>query len=144
MTTTMITRPEHGAPQGDGDMFARVLTAINSHRACPRRRSRSAEPDATLGAHLLAVVRAQDAAIPSGRRAPRTVAEMRARLAALTEEESDACGVCGFWQCRCGQARARTHTLTVPAPVRASGGGQCSVCGGWFDDWPGGVCDACR
>ena len=22
--------------------------------------------------------------------------------------------------------------------------GQCSVCSGWFDNWPGGVCDACR
>lgn len=21
--------------------------------------------------------------------------------------------------------------------------GQCSVCGGRFDDWPGGICDAC-
>lgn len=22
--------------------------------------------------------------------------------------------------------------------------GQCSRCGGWFDNWPGGECDACR
>jgi rRNA maturation endonuclease Nob1 len=22
--------------------------------------------------------------------------------------------------------------------------GQCSGCGGWFDDWPGGVCSACQ
>ncbi|MGY4983932.1 hypothetical protein ACWCYL_43615 [Streptomyces sp. 900105755] len=35
-----------------------------------------------LGQHLLAIVREQDARIPAGRRAPRTVAEMRARLAA--------------------------------------------------------------
>ncbi|MGY4928541.1 hypothetical protein [Streptomyces sp. 900105755] len=35
-----------------------------------------------LGQHLLAVVREQDARIPAERRAPRTVAEMRARLAA--------------------------------------------------------------
>ncbi|MER7841812.1 hypothetical protein ABTY98_39485 [Streptomyces sp. NPDC096040] len=35
-----------------------------------------------LGQHLLAVVREQDARIPAGRRVPRTVAEMRARLAA--------------------------------------------------------------
>ncbi|MCF0086701.1 MULTISPECIES: hypothetical protein [unclassified Streptomyces] len=21
--------------------------------------------------------------------------------------------------------------------------GQCNRCGGWFDDWPGGICDAC-
>jgi len=33
-----------------------------------------------LGRHLLDVVRTQDAAIPAERRAPRTAAEMRARL----------------------------------------------------------------
>jgi hypothetical protein len=22
--------------------------------------------------------------------------------------------------------------------------GQCSVCSGWFDNWPGGTCDACQ
>lgn len=22
--------------------------------------------------------------------------------------------------------------------------GQCSECQGWFDNWPGGVCDACQ
>jgi hypothetical protein len=22
--------------------------------------------------------------------------------------------------------------------------GQCSKCGGWFDDWNGGICSACR
>ncbi|MER6092425.1 hypothetical protein [Streptomyces bluensis] len=22
--------------------------------------------------------------------------------------------------------------------------GQCGVCGGWFDNWPGGTCDACK
>ncbi|MEU5599200.1 hypothetical protein [Streptomyces sp. NPDC020298] len=36
-----------------------------------------------LGEHLLTVVREQDARIPAERRAPRTVAEMRARLAAV-------------------------------------------------------------
>ncbi|MEU7428402.1 hypothetical protein [Streptomyces sp. NPDC040750] len=113
MSTTMITRPEHRAPQAEDDMFARVLTAINSHRARPGRRTRSAEPGTALGVHLLAVVRAQDAAIPAGRRAPRTVAERRARLAALTEEESDACGVCGFGQCRCGHGRAQTAGTAV-------------------------------
>jgi hypothetical protein len=30
----------------------------------------------------------------------------------------------------------------VLAPVGASG--QCSDCGGWFEDWNGGVCDACQ
>ncbi|QKZ18621.1 hypothetical protein [Streptomyces chartreusis] len=58
-----------------------------------------------LGQHLLAVVREQDARIPAGRRAPRTVAEMRARLAAvaLDDPEQDACGLCGYWTCRCGK-----------------------------------------
>ncbi|MFF4442861.1 hypothetical protein [Streptomyces sp. NPDC001621] len=102
------------APQSGNDSFTRVLTAINSHRAPrPARSSHDAEPGAALGAHLLAVVRAQDAAIPAERRAPRTLAEMRARLAALTEDEQDACGLCGFWQCRCGQGRAQTAGRAV-------------------------------
>uniref|UniRef100_UPI003F49B146 hypothetical protein n=1 Tax=Streptomyces achromogenes TaxID=67255 RepID=UPI003F49B146 len=111
----MITRPVSRAPQGD-DMFNRVLTAVNSHRpdrTRPARRTPSVEPEAALGAHLLAVVRAQDAAIPASRRVPRTVAEMRARLTALTEDESDACPVCGYWQCRCAQGRARTAGTAV-------------------------------
>ncbi|MFH9677417.1 hypothetical protein ACH4L5_34835 [Streptomyces sp. NPDC017405] len=112
MNTTMITRPDSRAPQGD-DMYARVLTAINSHRTPPARRTRGAEPEAALGAHLLAVVRAQDAAIPASRRVPRTVAEMRARLDGLYEEEQDACGVCGSWQCRCAQGRAHTGGMAV-------------------------------
>ncbi|MFD5814756.1 hypothetical protein [Streptomyces sp. NPDC127038] len=37
-----------------------------------------------LEQHLLAVVRDQDARIPYERRAPRTLAEMRARLAAAS------------------------------------------------------------
>ncbi|MFE2586359.1 hypothetical protein [Streptomyces sp. NPDC059378] len=37
-----------------------------------------------LGQHLLAVVREQDARITVERRAPRTVAEMRVRLAAAS------------------------------------------------------------
>ncbi|MFF5435541.1 hypothetical protein ACFY5K_36835 [Streptomyces griseofuscus] len=110
----MITRPVAQAPQGDDDRFARVLTAINSHRSPrPARRPRQMEPHLALGAHLLATVRAQDAAIPADRRAPRTVAEMRARLAALTEDESDACCVCGYWQCRCAQGRVRTAGSAV-------------------------------
>ncbi|MFC5659084.1 hypothetical protein [Streptomyces nogalater] len=98
----MITRPVSRAPQGD-DMFNRVLTAVNSHRpdrTRPARRTPSVEPEAALGEHLLAVVRAQDASIPASRRVPRTVAEMRARLDGLYEEEQDACGLCGSWQCR--------------------------------------------
>lgn len=110
----MITRPVPRAPQGDDDRFARILTAINSHRVPrPIRRPRDVEPEAALGAHLLAVVRAQDAAIPADQRVPRTVAEMRARLTALTEDEPDSCGVCGYWQCRCAQGRAHTAGMAV-------------------------------
>ncbi|MFF9025680.1 hypothetical protein [Streptomyces eurythermus] len=112
MNTTMITRAQDRAPQGD-DMYARVLTAINSHRPRPARRTRGVEPEAALGEHLLAVVRAQDAAIPASRRVPRTVAEMRARLTTLTEDEQDACPMCGYWQCRCAQGRAHTAGTAV-------------------------------
>ncbi|MFI1606947.1 hypothetical protein ACH4YN_33180 [Streptomyces griseofuscus] len=114
MNTTMITRPDCRAPQTGDDTFSRVLTAVNSHRTPrPARRPRQTEPHLALGAHLLATVRAQDAAIPADRRAPRTLAEMRARLAALTEDESDACGVCGYWECRCAQGRAHTAGTAV-------------------------------
>ncbi|MFI6254356.1 hypothetical protein [Streptomyces sp. NPDC051016] len=72
------------------------------------------EANQRLGQHLLAVVRAQDARIPADRRAPRTVAEMRARLAAvaLDDVEQDACGLCGYWRCRCGTPQ---QTTVVPA-----------------------------
>ncbi|MGW1988375.1 hypothetical protein ACWCPJ_39075 [Streptomyces collinus] len=146
MTTAIMSCPQ--APKTEGDQFSLVLSAINSHRT-PRRESvrpHRATSAVALGAHLLAVVRAQDAAIPAHRRAPRTVAEMRARLADLYEDEQDACGVCGFWKCCCAEARTFTPAPTdaVPAPAPVSGGGQCDVCGGWFEDWPGGTCDACR
>ncbi|MFD8375311.1 hypothetical protein ACFV2Z_31770 [Streptomyces sp. NPDC059688] len=131
MTTTIMTRPMGPAaapeyfcgacqdwhvgacPAARPDDFARVLAAINSHRTPrPARRSHGTKPGAALGAHLLAVVRAQDAAIPAHRRAPRTLAEMRARLAALYEDEQDACGLCGNWKCTCGQARAHASVTT--------------------------------
>jgi DnaJ-class molecular chaperone len=73
-----------------------------------------------LGAHLLDVVRRQDAAIPAERRAPRTVAEMRARQIAASGQQ--ACGSCGG---------AGGHT------VDSSEGGvtrqhwvRCGACGG--------------
>ncbi|MFF4934273.1 hypothetical protein ACFY2H_36075 [Streptomyces griseofuscus] len=112
----MITRPDCRAPQAGDDTFARVLTAINSHRAPrPIRRPRQTEPGTALGAHLLATVRAQDAAVPAERRAPRTVAEMRARLAGLYEEEQDACGICGRWACTCSQGCAQVTGTGVAA-----------------------------
>ncbi|AGS73876.1 hypothetical protein [Streptomyces collinus] len=144
MTTAIMSRPQ--TPTPEHDPFSRVLSAINSHRTprCENARPHRAAPAAALGAHLLAVVRAQDATIPAHRRAPRTVAEMRARIAALYEDEQDACGVCGFWQCRCTEARTLTPGPADAVPAPASSGGQCNVCGGWFEDWPGGTCDACR
>jgi hypothetical protein len=57
-----------------------------------------------LGAHLMEVVRRQDAAIPAERRAPRTVAQMRARLAEAGAAQEDVCPMCEYWQCRCGRA----------------------------------------
>ncbi|WP_329296288.1 hypothetical protein [Streptomyces sp. NBC_01455] len=36
-----------------------------------------------------------------------------------------------------GLARLRQRLLTW------RNSGQCNVCSGWFDDWPGGTCDAC-
>ncbi|MER5200512.1 hypothetical protein ACWD3J_44135 [Streptomyces sp. NPDC002755] len=59
-----------------------------------RTRPTPADQDAhrRLGQHLLDVVRRQDAAVPAGRRAPRTVAEMRARQIAASGQQ--ACGSC--------------------------------------------------
>ncbi|MGW6016279.1 hypothetical protein [Streptomyces sp. NPDC055210] len=62
--------------------------------------------DRQRGQRLLDVVRRQDAAVPHVRRAPRTVAEMRVRLAERLAD--DACGVCGFWRCRCGGQSTRS------------------------------------
>ncbi|MGW5353400.1 hypothetical protein ACWERV_23175 [Streptomyces sp. NPDC004031] len=54
---------------------------------------------------------------------------------------NDACPICGLWSCsRAGCVGGQTARQL--APVGASG--QCSVCSGRFDDWNGGVCDACR
>ncbi|MGW1044787.1 hypothetical protein [Streptomyces sp. NPDC002547] len=98
-----------------------------------------------LGRHLLAVVRAQDAVIPAHRRVPRTVAEMRARLARMAD---DACPLCGRWSCTgadCPPSVAPAPATTpATTPATASGGGQCSRCGGWFPGWPGGVCSTCQ
>ncbi|WP_314416134.1 hypothetical protein [Streptomyces sp. DSM 40484] len=80
-----------------------------------RPRPGTAGPDDAnrrLGQHLLDVVRRQDAAIPAERRAPRTVAEMRARLAERMAD--DACGLCGFWRCRCSE-----QSIATARPVSA-------------------------
>ncbi|TRO56216.1 hypothetical protein [Streptomyces sp. IB201691-2A2] len=70
-----------------------------------------------LGAHLLEVVRRQDAAIPAERRAPRTVAQMQARLTAAAQE--DVCPMCEYWQCRCGQASTAPADRTAHEPGAA-------------------------
>ncbi|MGK5448818.1 hypothetical protein [Streptomyces radiopugnans] len=51
-----------------------------------------------LGAELLRWIREADTRVPAEQRAPRTVAQMHARLAAATD---DACPLCGWWRCRC-------------------------------------------
>ncbi|MEU5314424.1 hypothetical protein [Streptomyces sp. NPDC021562] len=88
-----------------------------------RTRPAPAAPDANrrLGQHLLAVVREQDARIPAERRAPRTVAEMRARLAAvaLDDVEQGACGLCGRWTpCGpCGDSLQRATAVPAATEV---------------------------
>ncbi|WP_331764277.1 hypothetical protein OG524_36845 (plasmid) [Streptomyces sp. NBC_01520] len=48
-----------------------------------------------LGSHLIRVVRAADARIPEGRRAPRTAAEMRARINIAANQACSSCGGTG-------------------------------------------------
>ncbi|MEV6461477.1 hypothetical protein [Streptomyces albidoflavus] len=79
---------------------------------------RGPEPDETegqqrLGRHLRRVIRQQDAAIPAHRRAPRTLAEMKARLGTVQPGferqpvlvlhrptmQGDACPLCLRWNC---------------------------------------------
>lgn len=85
--------------------------------------SRGYERDETdslhqLGTLLLTMVKRDDARIPDGRRARRTLAEMspgyiRPPLLSFNlsvRAAVDACGLCGYWACRCGQNAA------VPAP----------------------------
>ncbi|MFP8886811.1 hypothetical protein [Streptomyces mangrovi] len=94
------------------------MTAILAHRPRPQAGviediereddRRGYERDETdnhhrLGAELLHRVRSADARIPAERRVPRTVAEMRARLAAAAD---DACPLCGWWRCRCADQAA--------------------------------------
>jgi hypothetical protein len=109
-----------------------------------RTRPAQADQDAhrRLGQHLLDVVRRQDA-IPAVRRAPRTVAEMRARLAAVAPAQNDRCPLCEHWTCRCTTTTVQASPALIPLTA-SGGGGQCSWCHAWFPDWAGGVCDACR
>ncbi|MFF4393284.1 hypothetical protein ACFY0G_42210 [Streptomyces sp. NPDC001552] len=91
--------------------------------------SRGYERDETdslhqLGTLLLTMAERHDARIPEGRRARRTLAEMapgyiRPPLLSFNVPvgaADDACGLCGFWTCRCGQNAA------VPAPPPSTTG----------------------
>lgn len=80
-----------------------------------------------LGSLLLGAARADDARIPTGRRARRTLAEMapgytRPPLLSFNtlsfRAADDACGLCGFWTCRCGQAATAPGRPRVTGTVR--------------------------
>ncbi|MFE4258213.1 hypothetical protein [Streptomyces sp. NPDC056883] len=92
--------------------------------------SRGYERDETdslhqVGSLLLTMAERDDAWIPEGRRARRTLAEMapgyvRPPLLSFTtlsfRAADDACGLCGFWTCHCGQNAA------APAPSPSATG----------------------
>lgn len=68
-----------------------------------------------LGQALLAMADTEDARIPAGRRARRTLTEMapgyiRPPLLSFTtlsfRAAEDACGLCGWWNCRCNSGSA--------------------------------------
>ncbi|MEU9418401.1 hypothetical protein [Streptomyces sp. NPDC048272] len=93
--------------------------------------SRGYERDETdslhqVGTLLLTMAERDDARIPEGRRARRTLAEMAPgyirppllRFNVPVRAADDACGLCGYWTCRCGQntadpARQPSATGTV-------------------------------
>ncbi|MGW3360557.1 hypothetical protein ACWDFL_35070 [Streptomyces bungoensis] len=152
MTTAIMTRPAARPTEA----------AVNPEYACGRCGGWHAGACTTaanrqLGVLLERMVREADARIPEGRRARRTLQEMMpglVRQPVLTLHRpvlaDDACPVCGRWLCKGGSdcppsTPPAPHTVAVSsaAPATASGGGQCSVCGGWFPDWSGGVCSAC-
>ncbi|MFD5473366.1 hypothetical protein [Streptomyces sp. NPDC127105] len=107
-----------------------------------------------LGDLLARMAREADARIPDGRRARRTLQEMMPgyqRQPVLTLHRpvmaDDACPLCGRWNCPgtdCPPSGTAPTGAPAATPATASGGGQCSQCGGWFEGWSGGVCDACR
>ncbi|MGW7109337.1 hypothetical protein ACWGHU_24585 [Streptomyces xanthophaeus] len=91
--------------------------------------SRGYERDETDSLHqvctlLLTMAERDDARIPESRRARRTLAEMapgyiRPPLLSFNvpvRASDEACGLCGFWTCRCGQNAA------VPAPPPSATG----------------------
>ncbi|MGW9423796.1 hypothetical protein ACWGSU_20845 [Streptomyces koyangensis] len=101
-----------------------------------------------LGRHLRRVIRQQDAAIPTDRRAPRTLAEMKARLGVAQPGferqpvlvlhrpamQDDACPLCGRWSCNpanCPPAGLAPATArSAQATARSAQASSCGVCGG--------------
>ncbi|MER6393937.1 hypothetical protein ABT236_36495 [Streptomyces sp. NPDC001523] len=67
-----------------------------------------------VGSLLLTMAEGDDARIPEGRRARRTLAEMAPgyvrppllRFNVPTRAADEACALCGWWTCRCGQNAA--------------------------------------
>ncbi|MFD3720119.1 hypothetical protein [Streptomyces sp. NPDC058674] len=93
--------------------------------------SRGYERDETdslhqVGTLLLTMAERDDARIPDGRRARRTLAEMapgyiRPPLLSFNvplRDANDACGLCGYWTCRCGQNAAVHAPSSVTGAVR--------------------------
>ncbi|MDV9189779.1 hypothetical protein R6L23_16410 [Streptomyces sp. SR27] len=56
------------------------------------------------------------------------------------EMADDACPLCLRWRCNGTNC---LPTALAPTATPQSAAGQCSRCGGWFEGWNGGVCDAC-
>ncbi|WP_051721791.1 hypothetical protein [Streptomyces albidoflavus] len=97
--------------------------------------------DNDLGRHLRRVIRQQDAAIPTHRRAPRTLAEMKARLGTAQPGyerqpvlvlhrptmQEDPCPLCDRWNCN--PANCPPAGL-APANARSAQASSCGVCGG--------------
>ncbi|MFB7260638.1 hypothetical protein ACFCXH_00485 [Streptomyces nojiriensis] len=77
-----------------------------------------------VGTLLLTMAERDDARIPEGRRARRTLAEMAPgyvrppllRFNVPIRAADDACVLCGWWTCRCGQ------NVAIPAPAPSATG----------------------
>ncbi|MCO8303591.1 hypothetical protein [Streptomyces sp. RKCA744] len=148
MTTAIMTRSAARTTEA----------AVNPEYACDRcggwhSGTCPAAAHRQLGDLLARMVREADTRIPDGRRARRTLQEMMPgyerqpvltlHRPAMADMADDACPLCGRWACT-GSDCPPSSTVPTATPATASGGGQCSRCGGWFPDWNGGVCDACR
>lgn len=93
------------------------------------------------------VVDGDDRAQSAGRQARRTLAEMDPGYdrqpvlllapAVTFRSANDACGLCGYWTCRCG------GVAPAPVPVESSGQLQCDMCSQWFG-FTGWTCPACQ